>query len=242
MNRQINTFREALTAEAAALGAPLSRERLGLFSAHYELLLEWNARVRLVGAADPRRAAVELYADSLALAGFLEKLAITGPARTIDIGAGAGLPGIIVKVMHPEWPLTLLEPSIKKIAFLKIAVARLGLGGVEAVRGRAEVLARDPALRERHDLAFCRAVAPPAEAMELAVPFVRVGGYYIAQTSEKDTEQARAAATRLGIKSELSIIYKLSSVSARRVLMALRKLRPTPSPCPRGPKRRKPLV
>ncbi|GAB4348946.1 MAG: 16S rRNA (guanine(527)-N(7))-methyltransferase RsmG [Candidatus Abyssubacteria bacterium] len=224
---RMNTFRETLSAEAAALGVLLTPEHRDLLSAHYELLLDWNPRVRLVGTTAPRRAAVELYADSLALTAFVDSLARAGPARMLDIGAGAGLPGLVVKIIHPEWPLTLLESAIKKVAFLKTSVARLGLNGVETVRGRAEVCAHDPAYRERFDLVFCRAVARPARALELALPFVRMGGFFVAQWSGV-AQHAWDAADAFGASQYSEKTYTLSGRGGTRSVTAFRKHRPTP--------------
>ncbi|UCD58986.1 MAG: 16S rRNA (guanine(527)-N(7))-methyltransferase RsmG, partial [Candidatus Hydrogenedentota bacterium] len=186
-------FRHTLRGEAEHVGIALSTRQLDAFCQHYELLLKWNPRIRLVATTDPARAARELFADSLVLARFVERYAAEPPGtgtsgsdvpQMVDIGAGAGLVGIPLKILWPHWGLVVIDSHAKKIAFTKTAARQLALTSVRDVRGRAEEVAHRGDFRERFDLAFCRAVGPPPLACELAVPFLKVGGSFIVQAGE----------------------------------------------------------
>lgn len=247
MRADIETFRQVLSTETRRLGIELTDNRLAALSAHYALLAKWNPRVRLVASTDPVRCATELFADSLVAARFAEgivtEIADTAAViRVLDIGAGAGLPGIVLKVLLPRWELTCIEPNAKKVSFLKSLARELRLDGVRIGRGRAERLAHGNDLREQFHFAFCRAVAPPAVACELAVPFLTVGGSFIAQTGERD-EELRSAAEAAGAKLVTIKSYRLRGMASGRVLARVKKLNPTPPDYPRdaGAARKRPL-
>lgn len=252
------TFRRTLAEEATRLGIEISAEELDAFRLHYELLRKWNERVRLVGTAEPERAAIELFADSLAACRFAGAL---GPGRTgdatrsalnvIDIGSGAGLPGVSINTLRPDWSLTFVEANAKKISFLKSLSRELGLTAARIAHGRAEALAREPAYRESFDLAFCRAVAVPPVACELAVPFLKIGGSFILQTSahagdaeqQKALEKIRRAAEALGSTLGRTTSYSLSDTKGQRMLIEITKKSETPQQFPRDSKtiKKKPL-
>ncbi|MBI4832337.1 MAG: 16S rRNA (guanine(527)-N(7))-methyltransferase RsmG [Candidatus Lindowbacteria bacterium] len=180
-------FCAALLSEAKRHGVAVTADARDALSLHYGMLRKWNPRVRLVGSVEPRRAAVELFADSLVAARFAQALvAARAAARAdisaVDIGSGGGFPGIIVKIVYPQWRITLIDSSTKKIAFLKAAVREAGIEKIDVIRGRAEDLSQRPEMTESFDLAFCRAVTQPAAACALALPFVKIGGFFIAQT------------------------------------------------------------
>lgn len=236
-------FRTALSEESRRLGVELPAEPMDAMCLHYRLLCKWNPRIRLVGTIEPRRAAIELFADSLAALRFAEGLAIRAGEKTlrmIDIGSGAGFPGVPIKILRPRCELTMVDSGAKRISFLKTLVRELHLPEIRIVRGRAEDLAHDPDLRERFDLAFCRAVAAVPVACELAVPFLKVGGSFIAQASSRadsaGTEAAktvRKAAGALGATIGLSTSYKLPGATGERSLIQIKKLKPTPEQFPR---------
>lgn len=248
MRADTETFRQVLSAETRRLDIELTDSRLNALSVHYELLVKWNPRVRVVATTDPARCATELFADSLVAARFAEDIAsetadAAAAIRVLDIGAGAGLPGVVLKLLLPRWELTCIESNAKKIAFIKSLARELRLDGVSIVRGRAERLAHGETYREQFDFAFCRAVAPPAVACELAVSFLKFGGSFIAQTGE-GAEGIQNVAELLGAKLVKTMGYKLEGVSSRRVLARIKKLGPTPPDYPRSAKaaRKKPLA
>jgi 16S rRNA (guanine527-N7)-methyltransferase len=242
-------FRTALVAEAARLRIRIPSEKLDALCVHYNLLCAWNRRIRLVGTIEPERAAVELFADSLIACEFAQNLDSAKVAATaqrafkvIDIGSGAGLPGVPAQIMRPEWNVTLVEADAKRIAFLKKVARELDVNNFQIQRGRAEGLAHDPAHREGFDLAFCRAVAAPAVACELAIPFLAKNGSLILQTTTKENDPSdekagqniRGTAGKLCATINQTMAYTLSTTAGKRMLLQVRKTAATPPEFPRG--------
>lgn len=222
MSKNELAFREALLLQISRTGIELAGRRADLLVTHYRLLCKWNPRLRLVSSIDPVRAATEHYLDSLILDRFIDDYASSagppagrvhrgGGDSMIDIGAGAGFPGIPLKVLHPGKNLTIIESHAKKISFLKAVKREINLGGILVIRGRAEDAMRRPELREQFDIAFCRAVASPGKACELALPFLRSGGKYLAQTA--DIEENPSIAAALGRAARLGGARLVESVS-----------------------------
>ncbi|RJP23371.1 MAG: 16S rRNA (guanine(527)-N(7))-methyltransferase RsmG [Candidatus Abyssobacteria bacterium SURF_5] len=241
----IDLFRDSLAREAARLRLPLPEPVLDSCAAYYRLLARWNARLRLVGSTEPGRAACELFADSFVASSFAGEF-LRVP-RMIDIGAGAGFPGMAVKLLHPERPLACIEAITKKTSFLKTLRRALSLDNVDILAGRAERCAHEGAFRERFDLAFCRAVASPAAAIELGTPFIRVGGMLVLQAGAlgaDEIESVSKAAGETGASLEDTMSYDLSCSPRRRLLLRIKKTCPTPAIYPRSMNaiRRRPLA
>jgi 16S rRNA (guanine527-N7)-methyltransferase len=157
-----------------------ARERLRTFR---DLLLEWNTRVNLTAITDPAGVDRRLFGDALrllpAVDGFMNELGSRGVAASrslVDVGTGAGVPGLVLKIVRPDLDVTLIEATGKKVAFLEAAIAALGLEGIEALHARAEDVGRDVRYRGRFDLATARAVAALPVLLELCIPLLRVGG------------------------------------------------------------------
>ncbi|MBI5117539.1 16S rRNA (guanine(527)-N(7))-methyltransferase RsmG [Candidatus Poribacteria bacterium] len=222
----MNLFRDALIIEAQRHGIAVMPEALETCLRHYALLLKWNPRVRLVGSVEPERAAVELFADSLMAARFAASLVAEPTARiaVVDIGAGGGFPGIVVQVARPQWRLTLIDSNAKKVSFLKTAIRELALTETVVTRGRAEELAQMENFSQKFDFAFCRAVAPPEVALKLALPFLKAGGLFVAQTGAMEGETLSFG----GKKDAVAVIektetYRLTGVATERKLIAIKK-------------------
>src|SRR5258708_7702084 len=196
--------------------------------------------VRLIAAwpglmARPDRALLE---DGLVL---LEHLG--GAHNLVDVGSGAGLPGIPIKIARPDLDVTLIEADQAKAAFLVHACAALGLDQVEVVARRAEEAGHDPRLRERFDVAVARALAPLPVLAELCLPLVRVGGRLLAQKTEAEDPTAAARAIQL-LGGELSFVVAAPSTArGTGTVVVIDKTRPTPALYPRraGVPARKPL-
>ena len=179
-----------------------------------------------------------LIDDSLVLVDHL------GPARSlVDVGSGAGLPGLPIKIARPDLRVTLIESDQAKAAFLVHACAVLELEDVEVVARRAEDAGREPALREAFDLAVARALAPLPVLVELCLPFVRVGGRLLAQKTEKEDAALASRAIEL-VGGRLSeVISAPSSARTAGTIVVIDKIAPTPELYPRraGTPARKPL-
>ena len=169
----------SMSALAQAAGLEISPEQASQFDAYRALLLEWNARTNLTAITDPDEVDRRLFLDSMLLLPALDaalELMPASPNRLIDVGSGAGFPGLPIKIMRPDLDITLIEATGKKVAFLDACIATLGLSTITTIHGRAEDFARDPAYRERFDVVTARAVASLPALLELGMPFLRLGG------------------------------------------------------------------
>lgn len=184
-----------LMEKCAAAGLTLTAGQARMLDAYAEMLVEANRQINLTAITDPEGIEDKHFVDSLLLAAQPE---IAG--RVVDVGSGAGFPGIVARIYKPEIALTLMEPTGKRLDFLRRVVAALGLTGVEFARERAEEAARK-GWRERFDAATARAVAALPALAEYCLPLVRVGGSFLAmkgQSAPAEAEAARPAARTLG--------------------------------------------
>ncbi|HOB37006.1 MAG TPA: 16S rRNA (guanine(527)-N(7))-methyltransferase RsmG [Candidatus Avimonas sp.] len=226
--------RGLLLEQAAAIGITLDEACLDRFELVAETMLEWNEKINLTAIADPREIAVKHFADSLTLAPLLPKRGIA----LIDVGTGAGYPGIPVALVRPDVRLTLLDSMNKRIVYLKELCRRLELPA-DLVHGRAELAARDPDLREAFDVAAARAVANLPVLCEYCIPFVKPGGRFISMKGPEGEVEAKSvsrAAAVLG--AELSEIRRLQmeldGELMERRLIVFDKTAPTPAKYPRN--------
>jgi 16S rRNA (guanine527-N7)-methyltransferase len=227
---------EQLVAGARAWGLELTAEQVQAFERYYQELMAWNERVNLTSVTDREGAQVKHFLDSLSCLQVLDTL--SPGVRCIDIGAGAGFPGLPLKMVRPNVRMTLLESVGKKVGFLDHIVKVLGLEDVDVVQGRAEELGRHRDYREVFGVALARAVAQMAVLVEYSLPLVRVGGVFVAQKGsavEEEVEAARGAMTLLG--GELAEIRAVDvpGLDAPRHLVVVAKVAPTPGKYPRRP-------
>lgn len=188
---------ERLQAGLERLGVAADGVALDRLARYHALLTEWNARIDLTAVLEPEEMVDRHYLDSAAP---LALDLIPQGARVIDVGTGAGLPGIPLCILRPDLRVTLLDAQRKRVTFLQAAIEALDLPA-QAVHMRAEDAARDEAHREAYDVAVSRAVAATPTLLELTLPFVRVGGRAIAWKGpglQAELEQARRAAHLLG--------------------------------------------
>lgn len=188
---------ERLQAGLERLGVAADGVTLDRLARYHALLTEWNARIDLTAVLDPEEMVDRHYLDSAAP---LALDLIPQGARVIDVGTGAGLPGIPLCILRPDLRVTLLDAQRKRVTFLQAAIEALDLPA-QAVHMRAEDAARDEAHREAYDVAVSRAVAATPTLLELTLPFVRVGGRAIAWKGpglQAELDQARRAAHLLG--------------------------------------------
>lgn len=188
---------ERLQAGLERLGVAADGVTLDRLARYHALLTEWNARIDLTAVLDPEEMVDRHYLDSAAP---LALGLIPQGARVIDVGTGAGLPGIPLCILRPDLRVTLLDAQRKRVTFLQAAIEALDLPA-QAVHMRAEDAARDEAHREAYDVAVSRAVAATPTLLELTLPFVRVGGRAIAWKGpglQAELDQARRAAHLLG--------------------------------------------
>lgn len=222
---------------ARALRIDLSPAHLAAFRTYYDELILWNQRVNLTSITEFPEVQIQHFLDSLAGLLILEPKWAPGLCL-IDIGTGAGFPGVPLKMVRPEIRLALLESTRKKAAFLRHLVSVLGLEGTEVLEGRAEEIGRRSESREAYDAAVSRAVAELRVLLELAVPLLRVGGLFVAYKGKDIGEELRMAEKALdtlhGRVVEVRPV-QLPGLEEPRHLIAIEKIAPTPDKYPRRP-------
>jgi len=223
---------------ARALGLPLGGVQLALFARYRDELLDWNTRVNLTAITDPTQVLTRHFLDALTVVLALPSEERAQPARVLDVGAGAGLPGLALKIALPHWEVSELDSVGKKTAFVTHVAALLELQGVTVLTGRAEDVARRQEYRERYDYVLARALAPLRVLAEYTLPFCRVGGLTIAlkkgDIAGELAEGRRAAGQLGGHIGEPIRVPPLTDLGDDRVLIPLRKTRPTPPRFPRA--------
>ena len=206
-----------------------------MFRRYYRLLLEWNSRMNLTTITEWEQVQRRHFLDSLSLSSVIESHNLE-ECRFIDVGSGAGLPGIPIKIAFPDMTGTLLDATSKKVRFLRHVVETLPLAGLEAHHGRAEELARLPELREQFDLVVSRAVAPMSVLAELSLPFCRPGGLVVVHKTSSaavEIEEASYAIHTLGGEIQDTVKFDLDGSDSGRLLLVIAKVGPTPEGFPR---------
>ncbi len=227
---------------AKSLGIHLSGEQLAQFELYHRELAEWNQRANLTSITGYEETQVRHFLDSLTVClpfgrdddSILNDL--PGVERAVDVGSGAGFPGLPLKLAFPDIELHLIESVGKKTAFLEHVAGLLGLEGVFVHQGRAEDLARLPELREAFDLALVRGVARLSLLLEYTLPFCRVGGRTAAHKHgalEEELGGASHALTELGGRLDGVYPVVLEGLTDNRVVVAFEKIAPTPERYPR---------
>lgn len=223
-------MRERLVKGFLDLGMDVSENQIQQFVKYAELLVEWNEKMNLTAITDPIGIAEKHFLDS----SMCLKCGING--KVIDVGTGAGFPGIVLKILNPEIELCLLDSLQKRINFLETVCKELGLENVTFVHARAEDGGRDKALRERFDFAVARAVANLSTLSEYCLPFVKVDGSFIAMKGPKANEEIEAgkgAVTKLGGEISSILEEEIPGTELKHVLISIKKVRPTAPAFPR---------
>ena len=220
--------------EAAGYGIVLGQGQQGAFDRYYHLLVEWSRRARLVGNTDLAEIRDKFFLDSLVMA---QAIGLgRGRASLVDVGSGAGFPGVPIAIAWPEVAVTLVESVGKKSQFLGMLAEELGLSNARVVPERAEVLGKMPEYRERYDFALARAVGNLGLTAEICLPFVKVGG--VGATTkradqEAEVESGRRLVESLGGEFKEPVEIDLPGFPGLRRYLLIEKVRPTPVRFPR---------
>ena len=227
--------REDILIQAAKeLDIMLSDEQVSQFIRYYEILVEWNSFMNLTGITEYDEVVVKHFIDSLLI---VKTFDLSSIKSLIDIGTGAGFPGIPLKIIYPDIKVVLLDSLNKRIKFLNEVISQLGLTKIETIHGRAEDFGRDKNYREKFDLCVSRAVANLATLSEYCIPFVKKEGYFIPFKSGKiadEVEEAKKAVKILGGKLEEVKPSVLPNTDIERSFVIIHKIDNTKKAYPRS--------
>lgn len=228
-------FRDALVKAAAEYSLVLTEEQLAHFSQYFEMLVEWNEKINLTAITDPAEVAVKHMIDSLSC---YDGAIFKKGAKIIDVGTGAGFPGLPLKIYSPDLKLTLFDSLNKRILFLKAVTEQLGLNEIDFVHSRAEDGGKNKLFREKYDIVVSRAVARLNLLSELCLPFVALGGFFIALKGSQYNEEIKTstkALRLLGGEIEKIKNVKLPGLDDVRAVIYIKKVKNTSPLYPRRP-------
>lgn len=231
--RQI--FVDNMTAGLTEVGITLSEHQMNQFYEYYQQLIEWNKVMNLTAITELEEVVSKHFIDSMTL---IKAVADIGEkvVSVIDVGTGAGFPGIPLKIAFPNLNITLLDSLNKRIKFLDGVIEQLGLEKITTIHGRAEDFGKNPEYREQFDFCVSRAVANAATLSEYCLPFVKVGGSFIPYKSGKIDEELEAgkkAIQTFGGTIKAVVRFQLESADADRALVVIQKTAKTPKKYPR---------
>lgn len=237
---EILEFNNSLIEKANCIGIEISQENAKQFYKYMKLLLEWNEKMNLTAITDPEEIILKHFVDSLTIMPYLSN------ANTIlDVGTGAGFPGLPLKILEDNKEFTLLDSLNKRITFLKNVISELELKNVQAIHGRAEEYISQK--RESYDIVTSRAVAKLNVLIEYMLPFVKVGGRCICMKSfeiEGELKEAKKAIEILGGKIEKVDEITLPTTDIKRKIVIIKKIKNTPNKYPRkaGTPAKEPII
>ncbi len=230
---QLDPGLRVLASGMRKLGVGVSAERLRLFRVYYQELRAWNRRMNLTAIEDEKEVMVKHFLDSLGCIGFVD---FEPGMKVVDVGSGAGFPGLVLAVVVPGLKVTLVEARAKRARFLEYMVGVLGLGDLEVAHIRAEDLGQKDGFREKFDRAVARAVAPMATLAEYCLPLLRVGGLMLAWKGPRVVEEmagCEGGLKKLGGQVREIGRWQLPEGGGERTLVVVEKVAATPGKFPR---------
>ncbi len=235
MTMENQDWKQALEKTISRWDIHLTSEKADFFSLYLDELTQWNKKINLTALKEPLHIALGHFADSLAPM-IVDDVFKSSHARAIDIGTGAGFPGLPLKIVNPEWSVSLIESTGKKCNFLRAVVAAMELNKVEIFNDRCEDLGHHPDHREKYDLAFARALSSLSTLIEYGLPFLRVGGCLVAhrgRTAADEASRVNVALEELGGEIKKIHHYEIADLGGSRNLVVIEKVKATSKHYPR---------
>ena len=228
---ELNKFKELMKENLKELNIDLTDLQLEQFYNYMSILIEWNKFMNLTGITDPEEVITKHFIDSLTVLDKIDK-----NASIIDVGTGAGFPGIPVKIAFPETKVVLLDSLNKRIKFLNEVIEKLELKDIEIIHGRAEECGRNKSYREKYDIAIARAVAPLNVLLEYLMPFVKVNGKCLCMkgsSSEEEIKNSKNAVKVLGGEIIKTEEFYIPNTDIKRRIVQVNKIKETSNKYPR---------
>ncbi len=230
---EIEKFEEILNKHLKEINIELKKEQTEKFYKYMNLLLEWNEKINLTAITEPEEVILKHFVDSLTISKYIEK-----GAKLIDMGTGAGFPGIPLKILRDDIEITLADSLNKRINFLNEVIKELNLKNIQTVHTRAEEFGKNKKYRESFDIATSRAVANLSTLSEYLIPLVKPNGKVICMKGsevKEEVEMAKKAIEILGGKIEQEESFNLPNSDMKRNLVIIKKVKVTPAKYPRKP-------
>lgn len=230
---EIEKFEEILRTYLKKIDIELSKKQIEQFYTYMNLLLEWNEKINLTAITEPKEVILKHFVDSLTISAYIKK-----SSKLVDMGTGAGFPGIPLKILRDDIEITLVDSLNKRINFLNEVIKELELREISTVHARAEEFGQNKKYREKFDIATSRAVANLSTLSEYLVPLVKLEGKIICMKGsevKEEVENAKNAIKILGGKMEKEESFNLPNSDMKRNLVIIKKIKNTPAKYPRKP-------
>jgi 16S rRNA (guanine527-N7)-methyltransferase len=221
---------------AQKMGINLHEEQIKKFSRYLELLVQWNQKINLTSLKTPQEIIIKHFLDSISCIKIINKYIRIEGINIVDVGTGAGFPGIPIKIVYPSISLSLLEARKKKTIFLEKITKEINFQKVEILNGRAETFGKCPDYRQKYDIVLSRALAFLSTLSEYCLPLVRVGGLFVAQKGRsyrEEIDKALKAVQFLGGELIGVESVRIPFINQERHLLIIKKIKDTPSEYPR---------
>ncbi len=215
------------------LSVEVDRKKIDQFNQFYDLIVEWNNVMNLTAITDYKDVVEKHFLDSLSIERILK---LDDIKAVMDVGTGAGFPGMPLKIIYPELKITLLDSLNKRVKFLNEVIRQLELKNIDAIHGRAEDIGKNENYREKYDLCVSRAVANLATLSEYCMPFVKVGGVFVSYKSgdiDEEVLKSKKAISLFGGKIDEVVKFQLPGTDINRAFVKIKKIKGTPKKYPR---------